>query len=718
MSKNSRRGDGTVDFTIIHAAKTYLDRGWQPVPVEPHSKAAVPHWETIDVNHNNVLQHFTEANNIGIRLGPRSRNILDTDIDMPAALAIAARLLPATGMITGRDGKPRSHYFYVSNLCEIDDRGHIAFKHPVTRQTIIEIRFGGGGHNAQTLVPPSVHDKTGEPIVFYEKGDPAYVDGPTLVRIVTKIAVAAIILECYPESGLQARHDYWMVWDGFLSRCGWEQAEREEFIELVATEAGDDDVRDRTLIARHTDKKTRVPGLPKLRELVGEKLANGINSWLRSVEENAFPDLSEKGGLRNTVPNTMIALSKLGYNCRYDVFALVATVDNVPITDMMALQCAHHVHSEFRFYPTKDAVLAAVYTLAYQQRFHPVCDWLDTLAWDGQSRISNWLVIYGGADDTPYVRAIGRIMLMAMCYRVRQPGCKFDEMLVFESEQGKNKSSALAALASPEWFTDSFDLQQTDSVYVLEQTAGKWIVEIPELAGQRQSAVERIKSMASRRTDRARRKFFRETTEQPRQFIFVGTTNDDKYLQDQTGNRRFWPVHVEFSDTAVQWLVEDRDQLFAEADHYCRQGESIRLAAELWPDAAEVQEHRVHENSFTSVICERLSCPPERPDKDPSMYDGRIRTSDIRKLLGVPPERWTNAMEIKAGQAMKELGWERKLMRRGGGERSYYYRRGAPPYDPLLVVIEPTEQGEKPTVIAYEDWQIMAERNRKLTEKF
>ena len=80
-------------------------------------------------------------------------------------------------------------------------------------------------------------------------------------------------------------------------------------------------------------------------------------------------------------------------------------------------------------------------TLANHHRFHPVCNYLDALQWDGVPRIDRWLITYGGAKDGDYVRAVGALVLVAAVRRVRSPGCKFDEMLVLENpEQGTNKS--------------------------------------------------------------------------------------------------------------------------------------------------------------------------------------------------------------------------------------------------------------------------------------
>lgn len=153
--------------------------------------------------------------------------------------------------------------------------------------------------------------------------------------------------------------------------------------------------------------------------------------------------------------------------------------------------------------------------------------------------------------------------MIAGVRRVRKPGCKFDEALILESEQGKGKSTALKVLAGgDEHFTDALQMN-SDSKVVIEQSRGKWIIELPELSGMKKAEVESVKANMARTSDRARGAYGRIAEEIARSFVFAGTTNSDKYLSDPTGNRRFWPVKVGTIDLAA--LKRDRDQLWAEA---------------------------------------------------------------------------------------------------------------------------------------------------------
>ena len=172
--------------------------------------------------------------------------------------------------------------------------------------------------------------------------------------------------------------------------------------------------------------------------------------------------------------------------------------------------------------------------------------------WDGALRLDKWLTTYFGAADTPLNNALGRKTLIAAVRRLRQPGVKFDQMLVLEGTQGAGKSRALRALAGDNWFSDNLEIG-ADTKRIMEIAAGKWIIEVPELSGMNRRDVEHVKAMLSRQVDEARLSYDRKTTKAPRQFILIGTTNASAYLHDDTGGRRFWPVRSPIPSMSRGW---------------------------------------------------------------------------------------------------------------------------------------------------------------------
>lgn len=233
---------------------------------------------------------------------------------------------------------------------------------------------------------------------------------------------------------------------------------------------------------------------------------------------------------------------------------------------------------EYEFTPSSALVREAVATLADAHRYNPVRSWLDGLRWDGESRLTRWLVKYLGAPDTDYTMLVGKWWLMGAVKRALQPGCKFDYVLVLEGLQGKKKSSFFEALAG-EWFGDAdLDFSNKEAMMALQ---GKLIYEIAELGALARSDERRQKSFLSRRFDEFRPPYGRGFVKMPRQLVFAGTTNEWEWNKDPTGGRRFWPIACLVGEIDVAGMLSDREQLFAEAMYYVTSGERY------WPTADE-----------------------------------------------------------------------------------------------------------------------------------
>ena len=290
--------------------------------------------------------------------------------------------------------------------------------------------------------------------------------------------------------------------------------------------------------------------------------------------------------------NIRLALKKLGTTISYDSFARVALVNGGILDEARLTRLWIAIADAFGFRPAKPTLHSLLTDEALAVPFHPVRNYLDAQTWDGIPRLDRWLSTYGGAPNTPYVRAVGALVLIAAVRRVRSPGCKFDELLILESEQGRMKSTALRALCpQDDWFSDDLPLG-VDSKLVIERTVGKWIIEAQEMHGNRGKEAEQLKAFLSRQTDGpVRLAYDHLPTTVPRQFIIMATTNaKGGYLKDQTGARRFWPVTIERFDSDA--VARDRSQLWAEAAIREAMAVSIRLDPELWTEAGEQQETR------------------------------------------------------------------------------------------------------------------------------
>jgi predicted P-loop ATPase len=304
-----------------------------------------------------------------------------------------------------------------------------------------------------------------------------------------------------------------------------------------------------------------------------------------------------------------------------------------------------------------EVVHQAVALRAAERAFHPVRDYLDSLAWDGVPRLDAWLHHYLGAEDTPYTRAIGRMFLIAMIARIYRPGCKMDYMLVLEGEQGILKSRACAILGGDYYSDNLNDIRHRDSAQHLR---GKWLIEIGELSALDRADATALKAFITRDVERYRPPYGRAEVIEPRQCVFVGTTNQSAYLRDATGGRRFWPVRV--TRVALDELARDRGQLLAEAVRAFQAGEP------WWPsrdfEAEYVQPEqaaRYEADAWEEAITQWLASSP------------RSRTTVLevaRQALSMETQRLGTADQRRIGAALERLGWQRG--RRGHGGIRYW----------------------------------------------
>ena len=366
-----------------------------------------------------------------------------------------------------------------------------------------------------------------------------------------------------------------------------------------------------------------------------------------------------KGGARkpNSYINTVLAIDQLGIRFRHDVFHSRKIVEGDAIenlgpelSDPACRAIRELTIARFGFDPGIANVQQAVERACEANRFDPVCDYLDGLQWDGQPRLAPWLPRYLGTEDTPFIRAVGCKMLVAMVRRARQPGCKFDTMPVFEGVQGTGKSSALCILAGEENFSDQSVLN-LDTRAQQEALAGAWICELSELAGLRRADVEAVKAFLSKTSDVARPAYGHCVVRQPRRGILVGTTNSDAYLQDATGNRRFWPARTGRVD--LDALHRDRDHLFAEAVAGEKRGELLTIPETLYAAAAEQQDQRLMKDPWEDILA---------TVKGSSVVDGgqaqeRISSKDLLTVhLGMARDKTSTAAERRLAAVMRRLG--------------------------------------------------------------
>jgi len=671
----------------LDAARSWTGRGYFVVPVPFRQKRPeVSGWPNLRLKPEDLPNHFSSApQNIGLLLG-EPYGISDVDLDCREALRIWPKFAPATKCVFGHQVKPFSHYLF-----HMDPPGaSMKFEDPIDKATILELRClsNDGSVGRQTIIPPGTHKDSGEPIRFEPglDGSPGNVDADVLVRAIRRTASAAMLTRHYPPSG-KGRHDTELALAGILARAGWEEQDAKEFVLAVYTAVPD---HDRTAISRVSQavedsfrrfaEGAELTGIPRLVTLIDKPAVDTALKWLEIdcgpgviVDASNWRDQlvrSERGKILPHVGNALVALhareweNVLHFNesaLRVEAKAPPPWDRNKPVpfvwSDEDDVRASAWLMEQGIVVP-KDIAGQAVQTIARDHGFHPIREYFGGLNWDGVARIDNWLMLYLGADVSDYIRAVGSKWLIGAVARVHCPGCKMDTCLVLEGPQGLMKSTTLKILAEP-WFTDEVaDLGSKDSSM---QVHGVLVVEIAELDAMSKSEVSRIKGFMSRSVDRYRPPYGKHLIESPRESVFAGTVNPGvKYLKDETGGRRFWPVRCGRID--IEKLRRDKDQLWAEAVVRYQNGATWWMDSEALNQAAEREQ-------------------ADRYDADPwqgainDFVELRENTSiaEILDSIGKARKDWTPLDKIRVSRCLRVLGWDEKQVGpRGNRERRFF----------------------------------------------
>lgn len=300
-----------------------------------------------------------------------------------------------------------------------------------------------------------------------------------------------------------------------------------------------------------------------------KKLLKRMPPWRRPGDENSFFIDSDEANLRN-----YLAREPWGIESRQKV------------EDALAIVMADHA-------------------------FHPVREYFNSLIWDGRPRLDTLFIDYLGTDDTELNRMITRLMFVAAAYRIFEPGTKFDQITVLVGTQGCGKSTIVEKMCiKPEWFTNSMP-SPDDPIKAAAHLRGKLFVEVGELAGFKKAENEAIKNFLSKTADDFRPAFGKNELHRPRQCVFFGTTNEESFLRDATGNRRYWPVKV--AENAPKYNVwEDltRDvvgQIWAEALSWYRKRHRLLLPKELEAELNSIREAYNEVDEWQGIIEEFLN---------------------------------------------------------------------------------------------------------------
>lgn len=359
------------------------------------------------------------------------------------------------------------------------------------------------------------------------------------------------------------------------------------------------------------------------------------------------------------------------FNLRFDEFSQFAyrgeqrleDQDYIEITEWCQLR---GVHADVR------VVKSGILRVAMQCRFNQVTDHLDSLKWDGISRLEDIFIDLGGAPETNAVRAMTAKWFIQAVARAYRPGCQADHMLILEGAQGLRKSSFFRTIGEP-WFTDHLsDLSTKDS---RQELRGTWVIEIAELAAVLKADKSAVKSFLTTTKDHYRDSYGFHAKDYPRTCVFAATTNPSgAYFNDETGARRFWPIPIT-KEIDVAHATRYRDQYWAEAVARFKDGESWHITdPAILAEILEYQRARYDQDAWQERVEKFITTPKDNGDIGP------FSIAEILAGIGLREARdQDQRAKNRIASILKFVGWERRQAR-AGNDRSWKY---FPPDKPL-----------------------------------
>ena len=329
---------------------------------------------------------------------------------------------------------------------------------------------------------------------------------------------------------------------------------------------------------------------------------------------------------------------------------------------------------------------SAIQIVGSHHVFHPVREYLSSIKWDGKPRMESLFIDYIKTPDNAYYRSIARLFLIAGVTRVFEPGHKWDYVPIIEGMQGRRKSTFIKVLGK-HWATE-LDGDFADDRAMIEKMLGAWISELPELSAFNKAEVNHIKAFVTRQEDRARLAYDRRVTIFQRQCVFMGSTNDKKYLKDETGGRRFWPVECTMGmdeEINTEKLEQEIDQIWAEAyaaylemraaqprgtlPLYLRDREAVQVATAL----QESRRVTTQTDNLVGIIEAWL----DKPEYSGDIADGHAKTRS--QVCGV--QVWVECMgRDKANFPYQDAFAIRKALEKIPGWAEVGQRRFPAPY--------------------------------------
>lgn len=376
--------------------------------------------------------------------------------------------------------------------------------------------------------------------------------------------------------------------------------------------------------------------------------------WLGLLE------YTKQGKVKDTIDNVIIILNhdyRLKGKLAYNEFSLRNTIrGKLPWSNGEKMRfwedndeagLRHYLEKAYGIVRAAPTIRDATMLIFNQNKFHPVKDYLNSLSWDGKERLETVLIDYFGAEDNKYTRAASRIFICGAVARILNPGCQLDYVTTIVGKQGIRKGTFYRYMAKKDdWYTELATIKYKEAI---EETMGKWIVEMAEMAPTKRSEIEEMKAFITNKSKTIRLAYARNPVDVPRQYVLVASTNEPTFLKDPTGDRRYLPVDADMTKvrkSILSDLKNEVDQIYAEAmvTYKKLKYKALMLSPEEEVLASiEQDNHRIVDDEESTII-EFLDTPLPKDWYEKELYERQryfndSLTSKVTKDNGIIRDR-------------------------------------------------------------------------------
>jgi predicted P-loop ATPase len=364
----------------------------------------------------------------------------------------------------------------------------------------------------------------------------------------------------------------------------------------------------------------------------------------------------------------------------------IDVIGNEPLIDEHITAMRETIARVYTLTYSKDEMWDFVKMIARQDEYNPVADYLRSLKWDGVDRVSGLAKSLGHSDAFSHT-VLRKFIVSAVVRPLEwdnyspQVNWKIDTVLILKGGQGKRKSSFFKALCSDEeWFSDNLPSITHYSKDASMHMLGKWLVEQAEFEGHvARSSVEMMKAFITREREIFRKPYGRSEVNMRRPSVLVGTTNSSSFLNDPTGDRRFWVLEIPEEHTIdLTWVRNNRDQIWSQAMHMYMQGEIWWLTdVETTTSNSRNSKFR-RPDALHEAVLEFLNSQPTVANlaKD-SRYEDEVGFT-LKQLVTIGLDKKLADMKsyetVSIQSFLEKMGYL-KVRVRVNGNRMYVYRK-------------------------------------------